>query len=153
MSYLGLMYKNLHKTKNFKKLLHIYKKYAITNIRCEKYYIMRRDKMLSLRKNILKVLVIMLIVVALIIPATSFATDDSLNVITPGTPSPSPVTPSSPTVKTTTTPIATPNVTSTPQSNLPQTGIEDYTGLVVITVLLGASAIFAYKKIKDYDKF
>ncbi len=112
--------------------------------------------MLSLKKNVLKIVMIMLVIVALLVPVASYATDDTVNVITPGTSTPTPTTSASPkaTPKATSTPktTSTPKVTPTPKSNLPQTGIEDYTGLIVITVVLGASAVFAYKKIKDYDR-
>lgn len=107
--------------------------------------------MLKLKKNVLVIVLVMLAILLVITPASAYAT-----IITPGgstsaTPSPAPVTTPSPT--TTTTP--TPKVTPTPitQTNLPKTGIEDYTGLIVVTIVLGGSAIFAYKKIKEYNKF
>ena len=87
--------------------------------------------MLSLKKNILKIVMIMLVIVALLVPVASYATDGSVNVITPGTPTPTPTTSASPkataTPKTTTSPKVTPSPKT--QSNLPQTGIGDYTGL------------------------
>lgn len=101
--------------------------------------------MLKLKKNVLMILMVMLVIIAIIIPTNVFATDGSFSVVPGGTTSPTPTTVTSP----------TPRVTPTPgiQNNLPQTGIGDYTGLIVITILLGASSIFAYKKIKEYNKY
>lgn len=95
--------------------------------------------MISLKKNVLKIVLVMLVVLVVITPINVYAT----NIIAPGgstsaTPSPA----------TTPTPKVTP--TPTTQTNLPKTGIEDYTGLIVVTIVLGASAVFAYKKIKEY---
>lgn len=103
--------------------------------------------MISLKKNVLKIVLVMLVVLVVITPINVYAT----NIIAPGgstsaTPSPAPVTTPSP--ATTPTPKVTP--TPTTQTNLPKTGIEDYTGLIVVTIVLGASAVFAYKKIKEY---
>lgn len=108
--------------------------------------------MLKLKKNVLIICLVMLVVLAVIIPVNVYAT----TIITPGestsaTPTPAPVTSPSPTTATTPTPKVTP--TPITQTNLPKTGIEDYTGLIVITIVLGASAVFAYKKIKEYNKF
>lgn len=102
--------------------------------------------MLNLRKNVLKIVLVMLLVLAVITPISVYAT----TILTPGnaTPSPAPVTTPSPTTATTPTPKVTPTPTS--QTNLPKTGIEDYTGLIVVTIVLGGSAVFAYKKIKEY---
>ena len=110
--------------------------------------------MLSLKKNVLKVFLIMSVIIALLVPVASYATDDSVNVITPGTSTPTPAATASPKATATPKTTASPKVTPTPnsQSNLPQTGIEDYTGLIVVTIILGASAVFAYKKIKDYNR-
>lgn len=104
--------------------------------------------MLKIKKSVLMIIAIMLIMIALVVPVNSYASDGSINVIGPGsTPTPS--------VSTTTTPTTTPTPIATPTSttNLPQTGIEDYTGLIVATVILGGTSIFAYKKIKEYNKF
>lgn len=100
--------------------------------------------MISLKKNVLKIVLVMLVVLAVIAPISVYAA----SIITPGnaTPSPAPVT--TPTPTTTPSPKVTP--TPTTQPNLPKTGIEDYTGLIVVTIVLGGSAIFAYKKIKEY---
>ncbi len=110
--------------------------------------------MLNLKKNILMIFITMLIIVVLTVPTSIYASDGSIEVITPGgtatTPSPKPAV--TPTPKPTApAPIASPTPVS--QTKLPQTGLEDYTGLIVVTIILGTSAIFAYKKIKDYDKF
>lgn len=105
--------------------------------------------MVNLKKNILKIITVMLIVLAIIIPTTVRATDGSINVIAPKT-TPSPTTAATASPK----PTPSPKVTPTPNTNkLPQTGIEDYTGLIIATIVLGGSALFAYKKIKDYDRF
>ena len=107
--------------------------------------------MINLKNNVLKILIIMLTIIALLVPAVSYASDSSGNVILPGTTSnttPSPTTSTKPT----TSPTAKTTATPTNNSNLPQTGIEDYTGLIVAIVLLSGSAVFAYKKIKDYDR-
>lgn len=104
--------------------------------------------MLKLKKNVLIVGLVMLVVLVVITPVNVYATTE---IITPGgstNATPTPPTPS-------TAPTPTPKVTPTPttQTNLPKTGIEDYTGLIVVTIVLGASAVFAYKKIKEYNKF
>lgn len=103
--------------------------------------------MLKLKNSILKIVMIMLVIVALAIPTTAYATNGSVTVITPGgttTPTPSTPTPSA---------TNTPKPTTTPSTTtkLPQTGIEDYTGLIFVTIVLAGSAVFAYKKMKDYE--
>lgn len=112
--------------------------------------------MIKLKNNVLKILIAMLMVIALIIPVASYATDagSGVTVITPGTPTPAPA---SPVINTTPTPnnrptTPSPVVSPTPvnQTKLPQTGIGDYTALIVVTIVLGASAMFAYVKIKQY---
>ncbi len=102
--------------------------------------------MLSLKKNVLKIVLVMIVLLVVIAPISVYAA----SIITPGgttsaTPSPAPATTPTPTTP-------TPKVTPTPttQTNLPKTGIEDYTGLIVVTIVLGGSAVFAYKKIKEY---
>ena len=105
--------------------------------------------MLKLKNSILKIAIIMIVLVALIMPSMAYASDGAITVLTPGgttnpTPTPSTTTP---------TPSATntPKPTTTPSTKLPQTGIEDYTGLIFVTIALAGSAVFAYKKMKDYD--
>lgn len=115
--------------------------------------------MIKLNKVILKVMIISLVVIALLVPITSYATEtgSGMVVIAPGSPKPSPV--PSPSVDTTPTPsnVTTPSPVASPtpvnQTKLPQTGIEDYTGLMVAVVVLGVSAVFAYIKIKQYKNF
>lgn len=46
--------------------------------------------------------------------------------------------------------LKTSNTSNYNNSSLPKTGIEDSMPLVVLTVVLGISAIYAYKKIQDY---
>ncbi len=110
--------------------------------------------MSNLKNSVLKIIVAILIGIVLLVPVNSNA-DNTVQVITPGTPTPSAT--SSPAIKTSPSPEVTtsPKVTTTPTtpSKLPQTGIEDYTGLIVVTIALGASAIYAYIKIKEYNKF
>ncbi len=113
--------------------------------------------MIKLNKVILNVMMISLVVIALLVPITSYATDtgSGMVVIAPGSPSPAP----SPSVNTTPTPsnVTTPSpvVSPTPatQNKLPQTGIEDYTGLLIAVAVLGVSAVFAYIKIKQYKNY
>lgn len=59
-----------------------------------------------------------------------------------------------PTASTTISPNSTQKTTPTPtitQSKLPQTGIEDYTWLIVAVIVLIGLAIFTYKKLKEYN--
>lgn len=107
--------------------------------------------MVNLKKNILMIVMAILVILAIMLPTNVHASDGSINVITPGG-TPTPTVKSTPTATVTTpTPKATP--TSNTQTKLPQTGIEDYTGLIVTTIVLSASALFAYTKIKEYNKF
>ena len=55
------------------------------------------------------------------------------------------VTPSS-----STTQVATSNPTTT-QSKIPQTGIKDYTWIIVMVIILVGLSIFTYKKVRDYS--
>lgn len=114
--------------------------------------------MIKLSKNILKIIMVMLVVIVMLAPITSYATNTGSGtiIIAPGgTPSPVP----SPSVNTTPTPsnvtTPSPKVSPTPtdQTKLPQTGIEDYTGLIVAIAVLGVSAVFAYIKIKQYKNY
>ena len=109
--------------------------------------------MIKLNRVILKVMIVSLIVIALLVPITSYATDtgSGMVVIAPGSASPSPA--PSPTTKTTSTPTTVVSPTPATQTKLPQTGIEDYTGLMVAVVVLGASSVFAYIKIRQYKNF
>lgn len=116
--------------------------------------------MVKLNKFVLRIMIVMLVAVALLVPITSYATDLGAGtvIIAPGgSPNPSPV--PSPSVNTTPTPSSattpSPRVSPTPtnQTKLPQTGIEDYTGLIVAVAVLGVSAIFAYVKIKQYKNY
>ena len=113
-----------------------------------------------LKNSVLKVFMIMLVIIALLIPVTVYA-DDAIQIIAPtgtttASPSPAAVTPASPTVvaipKTTATEAA--KVVATPKTtNLPQTEIEDYTGIIVAVVILAGTAVVALKKIKEYKQF
>lgn len=102
--------------------------------------------MLKFKSNVLKIVMIMLIMCALLIPTMVFATDDVIEI------KPTTVTPT-PSATTTSTPTATATKTPSTTTKLPQTGIEDYTSLIVVTIVLTGSAIFAYIKIKEYNKF
>ena len=46
--------------------------------------------------------------------------------------------------------LKTSNTSSYNNSSLPKTGVEDSMPIVVLAVVLGISAIYAYKKIQDY---
>lgn len=100
-----------------------------------------------LRKNILKIIIALLIGLSIIIPTTVNASNDSAQIIIPGTTSsPAPIVTPSPAI------IVTPSPKTNTQTKLPQTGIEDYTGLIIVTIVLGASTVFAYIQIKKYNK-
>ena len=97
------------------------------------------------------------------INSITYASDGQINIINPNvnattapttnpttspTISPNLVTIQTPISTTTQTPIATAKF-----EKLPQTGIEDYTGLIIVTIILAASSVFAYKKIKSFDRY
>lgn len=106
--------------------------------------------MLKFKNNVLKKVILMSIMVVLVISTTIYASDGSMQTVVPGvTSTPKPT--ATPTSTATSKPIATPKPTS--QTKLPQTGIEDYTGLIFTTLLLIGSAVFAYNKIKEYNNF
>lgn len=46
--------------------------------------------------------------------------------------------------------LTTNNTSNYNNTSLPKTGIEDSMPMVVLTVVLGISAVYAYKKIQDY---
>lgn len=110
-------------------------------------------------KKMLKVFFVILVIMTLLLPVVSHASTVDIN---PGGSTPIPTikptsTPtkkpsSTPTVKPTAKATATVKPTPANGSKLPQTGIEDYTGLIVATVLLSASALIAYRQIKKYQK-
>ena len=74
---------------------------------------------------------------------------DNPTVIAPATPTPTaaPITVNTPTPTAMVKPTQPP--ATSPSSKLPQTGIEDYTGLIIVVILLAGSSIIAYKKIKE----
>lgn len=46
--------------------------------------------------------------------------------------------------------LTTSNTSNYNNTSLPKTGVEDSMPIVVLTVVLGISAVYAYKKIQDY---
>lgn len=112
--------------------------------------------MINFKRKILIIITTVLAVMLIMIPNKVHATDTSINVITPSgtttsSTTPTPTVTTTPTTATSSTPKAT--ATATTSSTLPQTGIEDYTGLIIAIVLLTGSAMFAYTKIRKYNKF
>lgn len=106
--------------------------------------------MLKLSKKLVIVSLLLVVMLAFVLPM-SVQADEGIQIINPGAATPTPTVTSSPSVATTKTPTPTAKATATTSTALPQTGIEDYTGLIVGAVLIGLTSVIAYVKIKKSD--
>lgn len=105
----------------------------------------------------LKLILVMVISVVMVLSARCvFAVDDLSALLGTSTPSNTTTTPANTTTtpaNTTTTPAnaTTGNtVKSNTTNDLPKTGVGDSASTVLFVVVLGISAVFAYKKVQDY---
>ena len=87
-------------------------------------------------------------------PTSAMPTSSTPTPTLPSTSTPTPITISTP------TPVSTPVVTPTPKTNntsvynntnLPKAGSADSIAVIAIIAVFGISALYAYKKIKDYN--
>lgn len=123
------------------------------------------------RERILKIILILTAVVMLcVMPIKAFATiDDATSLddffndndwedqeVEGNTVTPTPTPTSTPTPKPTTTVTTTPTPTATVTTNqyntdIPKAGLAEDTMMVVAVLVLGATAIYAFKKLSDYN--
>ena len=83
-------------------------------------------------------------------PSTTTPSTTTPSTTTPSTTTPSTTTPSTTTPSTTTPSTTTPSTTK-PNDTLPKAGLAEDTMMVVAIIVLGATAIYAYKKINEYN--